>query len=48
MNETEIFHGIQYIALFMGWTPDEVRIYLTVKYPQTKSLGKLEIERAHV
>lgn len=41
MNETEIFHGIQYIALFMGWTPDEVRIYLTIKYPQTKSLGKL-------
>lgn len=41
MNETEIFHGIQYIALFMGWKPDDLRIYLTVKYTQTKSLGKL-------
>lgn len=41
MNETEIFHGIQRIALFMGWTPDEVRIYLTVKYPNNKTLGKL-------
>ena len=41
MNETEIFHGIQYIALFMGWNPDDLRTYLTVKYTQTTSLGKL-------
>ena len=41
MNESEIFHGIQHIGLFMGWTHDEIRIYLTVKYPQSKNLGKL-------
>ena len=41
MNETQIFHGIQHIGLFMGWTPDELRVYLTVKYPQSKNLGKL-------
>lgn len=38
MNENEIFRGIQYIALFMGWKPDELRIYLTLKAPQ---VGKL-------
>lgn len=38
MNENEIFRGIQYIALFMGWEPDELRIYLAIKAPQ---VGKL-------
>lgn len=39
MNETEIFHGIQHIALFMGWKSDEIRIYLTLKQPQTGKLA---------
>jgi len=38
MNESEIFRGIQYIALFMGWKPDKLRIYLAIKAPQ---VGKL-------
>jgi hypothetical protein len=41
MTEQEVFHGVQRIALFMGWTPDEIRVYLTVRYPQSESLGKL-------
>jgi len=39
MNENEIFRGIQYIALFMGWKSDEIRIYLTLKQPQTGKLA---------
>jgi hypothetical protein len=35
MSETEIFHGIQYIALYMGWKTDKLHTYLLVRYPQT-------------
>jgi hypothetical protein len=38
MNDNEIFQGCQYIALYMGWKPEEIRIYITLKAPH---MGKL-------
>lgn len=38
MSENEAFQGCQYIALFMGWKSDDIRIYLTLKAPH---MGKL-------
>ncbi len=38
MSEQETFQGCQYIAYFMGWNEDEIRIYLTVRQPD---MGKL-------
>lgn len=38
MNENEIFQGCQYIALYMGWKSEELRIYMTLKAP---SMGKV-------
>jgi hypothetical protein len=38
MNENEIFQGCQYIALYMGWKPSEIRAYLTLKAP---NMGKI-------
>ena len=38
MSENKIFQRNQIIALFMGWTADEIRIYLQLKHP---SMGKI-------
>lgn len=36
--EDKQFQGCQYIALFMGWKSEELRIYMTLKHP---SMGKV-------
>jgi hypothetical protein len=38
MSDNQIFQCNQIIAQFMGWTADEVKTYLHLKYP---SMGKL-------
>lgn len=38
MNENETFQGCQYIALYMGWDAERLRIYITLKAPH---MGKV-------
>jgi len=39
MTNNEIFQGNQYIALFMGWTSDEIETYLIARNGQMRKLA---------
>jgi len=43
LTENEIFKYCQYIALYMGWDSERLRIYITLKHP---SMGKLSFHES--